>query len=90
MNQNETMDIEKSVSWKLCVEIFEQFHFILTGMDYNRGCYRFTVRTTVDRKDALNHDELTELGARLCAVCIDVRLEGEKDYCWAVFYTTVT
>ena len=61
-----------------------------SGMDYNNGCYRFTVKTTVKRKDALSHDELAELCTRLCAVCIDVCLEGEKDYCWTVFYTTVT
>ena len=27
MNQNEPMDTEKFVSWKQCVEIFEQYHF---------------------------------------------------------------
>ena len=90
MNQKEQIDTEKFVSWKPCEEIFEQYLFSLSGMDYNNGCYRFTVKTTVKRKDALNHDELVELCTRLCAVCIDVRLEGEKDYCWTVFYTTVT
>ena len=90
MNQKEPIDTEKFVSWKQCEEIFEQYLFSLSGMDYNNGCYRFTVKTTVKRKDALNHDELVELCTRLCAVCIDVRLEGEKDYCWTVFYTTVT
>lgn len=78
MNQNEPMDTEKFVCWKQCVVIFKQFHFLLSGMDYNKGRYRFTVKTTVERKDALNHDELAALCARLCAVCIDVRLEGEK------------
>lgn len=89
MNQNESMGIEKIISWEQCVEIFEKYHFSLIGMDNNGGCYRFIVKTTVERKDALTYDELAALCDRFCAVCIEVRLEGEKDFGWTVFYTTV-
>lgn len=90
MNQNEDMDIEKFVSGKACVEIFEKYHFSLIGMDNNSGYYRFIVKATAERKDALTYDEMVTLCARFCAVCIEVRLDGEKDYGWTVFYTTAT
>lgn len=87
MNQNESMGTE-IISQEQCVEIFEKYHFLLIGMDKNSGCYRFIVKTTGERKDALTYNEMEELCARFCAVCIEVRSDGEKDYGWTVFYTT--
>ena len=89
MNQNEPKNTEKIVSQEQCAEMIENYHFILSGMDNNQRCYRFIVKSTVERKDPLTYDELAELCAALCAVCIEVRLEGEREYCWTIFYTTV-
>lgn len=89
MDSKESVNIEKFTNKEQYLELFHEYHLLLVGMDNNRGCYRFTVRATDERKDALTYKELSELCARLSAVCIDVQLEGEKDFDWCVFYTTV-
>lgn len=80
MNNTQQLDI--------CNDFFNKHNLILEVAEERNKCWSCIVKSTSERIDPMKRDELKEFLNLVYGECVDVRMQSDKTFTWATFYTT--